>query len=45
MEVNVYYNGRLCGSIGFISLASEPIHPSKASNFKITICIHEEEEG
>jgi plastin-1 len=38
-------SGRLCGSIGFRSLASEPIHPGIASNFKITICIHEEGEG
>ena len=38
-------SGKLCGSIGFISLALELIHPRRASNFKITICIHEEGEG
>jgi hypothetical protein len=38
-------SGRLCGSICFRSLASDPIHPGKASNFRITICIHEEGDG
>jgi hypothetical protein len=33
-------SGRICGSIDFVSLSSDPIHPSGASNFKITIYIH-----
>ena len=35
-------SGRLCGSIGFKSLASKVIHLGGVSNFKLTICIHEE---
>jgi hypothetical protein len=38
-------SGKICGSICFISLTSEPIHPGIDSNFKITLCIHEEGEG